>query len=371
MPEAVSIAPAVPDSLKLELLSTPVGVLGTGDGGGVELTVRDVAAEMLRRGHQVEVVAPAGSALAGIPVREVGGNLQSAAQSRDGGAAICMPADPVLGNMWAQARALQPACDLLVNFAFDWLPFYLTPFFQRSIAHFLSMGSMQDALDPVAAQVAERFPGTVGVYTASQAATFPFAAHCRCLGSGIDLAQYRFCAQPDAALGWVGRIAPEKGLEDAIAAAQQAGMPLRIWGKIQDEAYWQGVCRQYPDAPFEYRGFLATEALQAQLRRCQGLLVTPRWLEAFGNVAIEALACGVPVIAYRRGGPSEIVRHGRTGYLVEPDRVAGLVEGIQALGHLDRRACRQQAEAEYSREALGDRFEAWFRQLTERTTSSP
>jgi len=49
--------------------------------------------------------------------------------------------------------------------------------------------------------------------------------------------------------------------------------------------------------------------------------MTPRWMEAFGNVAIEALACGVPVIAYRRGGPAEIVQDGQTGFLVEPDSV--------------------------------------------------
>jgi UDP-glucose:tetrahydrobiopterin glucosyltransferase len=86
-------------------------------------------------------------------------------------------------------------------------------------------------------------------------------------------------------------------------------------------------------------------------------------VEAFGNVAIEALACGVPVISYRRGGPAEIIQAGRTGFLVEPDSVNGLVEAIARLDEIDRYTCRQQAEAEFSLEALGDRFETWFRDI--------
>jgi UDP-glucose:tetrahydrobiopterin glucosyltransferase len=86
-------------------------------------------------------------------------------------------------------------------------------------------------------------------------------------------------------------------------------------------------------------------------------------VEAFGNVAIEALACGVPVIAYRRGGPSEIVRHGETGWLVEPDSVTGLVEAIGRIDQLNRAACRQQAEQAFSLPALGERFEQWFREI--------
>jgi UDP-glucose:tetrahydrobiopterin glucosyltransferase len=91
--------------------------------------------------------------------------------------------------------------------------------------------------------------------------------------------------------------------------------------------------------------------------------MTPKWVEAFGNVAIEALACGVPVIAYRRGGPAEIIEHGKSGWLVEPDSIAGLVEAIAHLDQIDRCACRQRAEANYSMTAMGDRIEGWFRDI--------
>jgi UDP-glucose:tetrahydrobiopterin glucosyltransferase len=346
-------------------LSTSVGALGTGLGGGVELTLYNMAQILLERGHRVRVVAPEGSVLAGISIEQIAGNLQVPAQTQDRSTPICIADNSVLANMWDCARKMSKDCDILVNFAYDWLPFYLTPFFDRPIAHFVSMGSLNAAMDRAIEQTMQQFPGTVGFYTKTQAATFEFARNYAypCLGKGLDLSLYEFCSKPGTHLAWLGRISPEKALEDAVAAAKITKIPLKIWGKMQDESYWQQIGRDYPDAPIEYCGFLSTEALQKELRQCRGLLMTPRWIEAFGNVAIEALACGVPVIAYRRGGPAEIVRDGKTGWLVEPDSVAGLVTAIERIDEIDRRACRQQAEEEYSLETMGKELEDWFDRL--------
>lgn len=353
------------NNLKILFLSTSVGKLGSGLGGGVELTVLNIAKELQRRGHKIAVVAPVGSVLESIPVIEITGDLQITAQTQDYNAAIEMPADSVLANMWEYARKVEQEWDVIVNFAYDWLPFYLTPFFKTPIAHLISMASLSAFLDRIAEQIAVQFPGTIGVHTANQAQTFAFADGCQLLGNGIDLSLYEFCDKPESKLAWLGRIAPEKGLEDAVAAAKITGIPLKIMGKMQDEDYWQKICADYPDAPVEYLGFLTTTQMQEQVRRCQALLMTPRWVEAFGNVAIEALACGVPVIAYARGGPVEIVRDGLTGFLVEPDSVNGLVSAIGRIDKIDRRACRSQAEVEYSLVALGDRFEHWFNSIAD------
>ncbi len=354
--------------LKLLFVSTPVGPLGTGLGGGVELSLYNIAQEMLRRGHTLQILAPQGSKFEAMPIVQIPGELQIIAQSQERNAPITIPDNSVLANMWEYARQVQTNYDLIVNFAYDWLPFYLTPFFERAIAHFVSMGSLYDAMDRIVAQVAEQFSGTIGFYTQSQAATFPFVtadSHLPIyyLSSGIDLSLYQFCRRSQSKLAWLGRIAPEKGLEDAVAAAQITNIPLKIMGKMQDRDYWQQICQDYPDAPVEYLGFLSTAAMQQELRQCRAMLMTPRWVEAFGNVAIEALACGVPIISYRRGGPAEIVRDGKTGFLVEPDSVVGLVDAIARLDEIDRYTCRQQVEAEFSLAALGDRFEQWFRDI--------
>ncbi len=346
--------------LRLLLLSTSVGSLGSGLGGGVELTLHNIAKTLSARQHTVKIVAPAGSMCAAAPVVEIEGVLQTTAQSEGREAAIAMPANAVLANMWVYARQVQDQYDVLVNFAYDWLPFYLTPFFERPIAHLVSMGSLTKAMDDVIGQTIAQFPHSIGVHSRAQADTFAFGAQCRVLGNGFDLSLYHFCPQPEPCLAWIGRLAPEKGLEDAVAAAQMTQRPLKIWGVMQDHAYWQQIQQRYPDAPMTYEGFLPTNQLQEALGKCQALVMTPRWVEAFGNVAIEALACGVPVIAYRRGGPAEIVQHGKTGWLVEPDNIAGLVDAIAHLDEIDRYTCRQQAEATYSLAAMGDRLEHWF-----------
>lgn len=348
---------------KLLMLSTPVGAIGSGIGGGVELTLTNIAQEMMRRGHIVKIVAPQGSVVKGIPVIEIAGELQIPAQTQTRAEPIVLQNNSVLANMWNYARQVQSDYDVIVNFAYDWLPLYLTPFFNTPIAHLISMGSLTDVMDSIIEQIATNFPQTIGVHSLSQAQTFTFADKCRCLANGMDLSIYQFCAQPSDFLAWVGRIAPEKALEDAVAAAKITGIPLKIFGVKQNEQYWLDVCQKYPDAPIIYRGFLPTAELQQELGQCRALLVTPRWVEAFGNVAIEALACGVPVIAYRRGGLTEIVKDGTTGFLVEPDSVDGLVNAIKQLDKIDRHVCRQQAEMEYSQQAMGDRIEQWFRDI--------
>jgi len=347
----------------LLFLSTPVGPLGSGLGGGVELTLLNLAQELRRRHHQVTVVAPTGSQLADVPVVEISGQLQPTAHTQARDTPVLMPQDAVLANMWRFVQETQQPVDLVVNFAYDWLPFYLTPFCRRPIAHFVTMGPLRTAIDTVIHHVASQYPHRLGCYTRTQANTFPCPEAFHCLSSAIDLNQYQFCATPGAALAWLGRISPEKGLEDALAAAQAAQIPLKIMGKLEDQTYWQRLCQDFPQAADAYLGFLPTAALQTVLRQCRGLVMTPRWVEAFGNVAIEALACGLPVVAYNRGGPAEIVHHGQTGWLVPPDDVGALATAMGNIDQLDRYACRRQAEADYSLQALGHRFERWFEQI--------
>ena len=343
------------------LISTAVAPLGTGLGGGVELFVQNAVQGLQQRNHTVTVVAPETSTLSSCDrLVAIPGQLQPTAHTSQRDVPTVMPEPSVLSAMMTYAQTVQADYDIILHFCYDWLPFYLTPFFQTPIAHYVSMGSLTNAMDAVISKVTTAFPGTVGVCTQAQAATLPHPHSYRPIGSGVDLGLYHFCATPNNALGWMGRISPEKGLEDAIAAAQATQIPLKILGKLENQAYWEHLQSSYPHAPIEYLGFLDTQGLQAAIRTCRALLMTPKWIEAFGNVAIEALACGVPVLAYRRGGPTEIVRPGKTGWLVEPDNVEGLIGAIAKIDSLDRQACRQQAESEYSLEALALRYEEWF-----------
>lgn len=353
--------------MRILFISTPVGAYGSGIGGGVELTIENVAKELMRRSHTVHLAASVGSQSQTIPLIAIPGEVHSFAQNQTRTDPITFPTNSVLTNLWTYAREMQDSYDLIVNFAYDWLPFYLTQFFTTPIAHFVSMGSLLDAIDQVIAQVQKQYCDRIGVYTQTQATTFdplfPHGNQFRILSSGIDLTLYEFQPNPAPRLAWVARISPEKGLEDAAAVSVETGLEIDVLGQMQDSAYWERVQQDFPKAKLNYLGFHSTQKLQELMGNCQALLMTPKWIEAFGNVAIEALACGVPIVSYARGGPVEIIKHGKTGYLVEPDNVEALCDAAIAVPRLNRSVCRREAEAEYSLTALGDRFEKWFKDI--------
>ena len=343
--------------------STPVGALGSGIGGGVELTLHGLVDGLGGLGVHVEVAAPAGSLHVGAAVHQITGALQSSSQIAPRDAPVTMPADPVIASMWSFVRERQHRYDIVLNLAYDWLPFYVTPFLDVPVAHLVSMASVQDSMDDVITRLLAERPGTVAMHSQAQAATFgSIASGVRVIGNGIAVDRYdvHVVADDPPYLGFVGRISPEKGLEDVAALAARTGMPMRVWGLMQDEAYWKRVVRDHPDARMEHRGFLATDELQAELGGCTAIVMTPKWVEAFGNVAIEAMACGVPVIAYRRGGPAEIVVDGTTGFLVEPDDIDGLVHAVERAADLDRIMCRQLVEERFSTSALAVRVRDWL-----------
>lgn len=196
--------------LRLLLLSTPVGALGSGAGGGVELTLANCGRELQRRGHQVQVCAPSGSRLPGLEVVAIEGTPHVPAQTQARLTPITMPPHSVLANMWAWAQREQANYDLLLNFAYDWLPLYLTPFFRTPVAHLVSMASLNEAMDRAIATLARYHPIALAFHSHAQAATFGKLPPYTCLSNAIDLERYQFGDRPSAQLAWVGRIAPER-----------------------------------------------------------------------------------------------------------------------------------------------------------------
>ena len=348
---------------RLLICSTPVGPLGSGIGGGVELTLHGLVLGLSARGHHVEVVAPEGSLHVGARVHQIPGALQASSQTEGRDAPISLPPGPVLGAMWQWVRAHQHEYDVVLNLAYDWLPLYLTPFLDVPVAHLISMASLNDAMDAAVAELVRVRPDSAAVHSQAQADTFPVpAGSLRVLGNGIAVERYdvHLTADEPPHLGFIGRISPEKGIADVFAVAERTGLPVTAWGLMQDRAAWDAARAAHPGALVTYAGFLPTDDLQAAIGGCAAIVMTPKWIEAFGNVAIEAMACGVPVIAYRRGGPAEIVDDGETGFLVEPDDVDGLVAAVERIGEIDRIVCRQRVEERWSTDALAERVDTWL-----------
>lgn len=351
-------------SHRILIISTPVGPLGSGTGGGVELTLHSLVLGLTGRGHQVEVLAPAGSLHVGAVVHQIPGALQLSAHSDHRDTMVSVPADGVLAAMCEWARVHQDEFDVILNLAYDWLPYYLTPFFVTTpLAHLVSMATLSDVMDDVIVRAAAERPRNVAMHSQAQADTFPTLADVvPVIGSGIAVERYDMHVTADEPpyLGFIGRISAEKGLDDVVEVADRSGMPLKVWGLMQDRSVWDAAIAAHPGAQVSYEGFLPTDELQAAIGGCAAIVMAPKWVEAFGNVAIEAMATGVPVISYRRGGPREIIVDGETGFLVEPDDIEGLIEAVGRIDELDRVECRQRVEEEYSIPALAGRVENWL-----------
>jgi UDP-glucose:tetrahydrobiopterin glucosyltransferase len=181
----------------------------------------------------VEVVAPAGSLHVGASVHQIPGAPQVSSQTMGREAPIEMPAAPVLGAMWEWVRDHQSRFDVVINLAYDWLPFYLTPFLRVPVAHLVSMGSLNDAMDGAIADLLDARPGAAAVHSRAQAETFPaIADRLRVIGNGIAVERYdvHLTADEPRHLGFVGRISPEKGIADVFAIAQATGLPVKAGG---------------------------------------------------------------------------------------------------------------------------------------------
>lgn len=351
--------------LDLVLVNTPIGCLGSGRGGGVELTFRSVIQGLVERGHRLTVVTGRGSKLprgcSDVALVEVDGEDQPSWQHADSDAPVVMPRHSLLPQLWQAALSRSAHADAVLNFGYDWLPLWITPFLPQRLFHLISMGAVTEVMREAIETLGRWDDRRLAFHTRRQAADFSLPAPAVVVGNGFDVTNYVFQPKGGGPLGWAGRIAPEKGLEDAAAAAAALGDRLLVWGFREDEAYAAHVEATVPSGTIEWRGFLATPELQQDLGLCRALINTPKWNEAYGNVVVEAMACGVPVIAYDRGGPGELIEPGLNGWLVPPDDVVALESAITRCDRIDRFACRQWVESHATYEVLSRRIEAWIR----------
>ncbi|MEW5849617.1 MAG: glycosyltransferase family 4 protein [Myxococcota bacterium] len=148
---------------------------------------------------------------------------------------------------------------------------------------------------------------------------------------GLPEDLYRPTFQAGGYLCLLGRVAPEKGVEDAIAIARRTGIPLRIAAKVgpPDAAYFQSLRKELTPPLVEFVGEVDDRQKNELLGGALALLMPVHWPEPFGLVMIEAMACGTPVIAYRAGSVPEVVEDGVTGFICN-----GLEEAVRAVSRL-------------------------------------
>jgi glycosyltransferase involved in cell wall biosynthesis len=193
----------------------------------------------------------------------------------------------------------------------------------------------------------------------SQRATMPEANWSGMVHHGLPETLHTFRSGRGDYLAFLGRISPEKGLERAIEIARRTGTRLKVAAKVYDEDrnYFETVIRPLLEASasfVEFVGEVGGAAKDEFLGEAAALLFPIDWPEPFGLVMIEAMACGTPVIAWRKGSVPEIMKDGVTGFVV--DSIEDAVRCIPRLASIRREDCRRDFEERFRAERMANEY---------------
>ncbi len=193
--------------------------------------------------------------------------------------------------------------------------------------------------------------------------------------NGINPDEFKFNNKNKNYLVWLGRITEKKGIIEAIKAAKKAKIILKIAAKVDkshlpDVEFYNKKVRPLIDGKqIQYFGEVGSFKKNILLRNALALLSPIKWNEPFGLVMTEAMACGTPVIAFGEGSVPEIVKNGKTGFVVSPfnknkkPNIEGLVEAIKKVDQMDRRECRKRVEEKFAVEKMADGYEEVYRKI--------
>ncbi|MBW6435974.1 glycosyltransferase family 4 protein [Actinoplanes hulinensis] len=179
---------------------------------------------------------------------------------------------------------------------------------------------------------------------------------------GVDLSGLPFHADGGDDLILFGRIHPDKGTDIAIEIARRAGRRLVICGIVQDREYFAECVEPLIDGErVVYLGSVGPDERGTILGSGAALLHPIRFAEPFGLSVVESMACGTPVIAYRKGSMPEVVDEGVTGHLV--DGADEAVAAVQRIADIDRAACSARARQRFSADRMVDQYLAIYRNI--------
>jgi glycosyltransferase involved in cell wall biosynthesis len=323
--------------------------------GGIERIVDMLARGLSERGHDVTLFANAESTcpVALVPWR---GRRSSAAWS-------------TLQNAATLAREVA-ARRLDVVHSFSRLA-YLTPILPLSLPKLMSY---QRDISARTTRLASRLAGDSLEYTTIsrwmvEARGLPGRWSLIPNGVPLDAYQPTPSVGPDAPLVMLGRMEKIKGPHLAIEVARRAGLRLVLAGNVPPEhRHWfdAEVGPHVDDDKVRYLGPVNDAEKNRLLGAARALLMPILWEEPFGIVMVEAMACGAPVIGFRRGAVPEVVEDGVTGFVV--DDLDGMVAATAKVEFLSRRSCRERVEALYSDGAITEAYISIYERMSAANT---
>jgi glycosyltransferase involved in cell wall biosynthesis len=182
--------------------------------------------------------------------------------------------------------------------------------------------------------------------------------------NGIDVKKLEFSDKPKDYFSFLGRMSPEKGPVQAIKIARMAGVKLKMAAKVDavDLEYFKKEVEPLIDGKqIEFIGEIGPAEKSDFLKNSIGLIAPIQWEEPFGLFFVEAMACGAPVIACRRGSVPEIVKDKKTGFII--DTIEEGAEAVKNIDKISRTACRKHVEENFTIEKMVDGYEKIYKKI--------
>ena len=326
--------------------------------GGIEVIIDQLATGLRDQGHDV-LLFTTGDSTCAVPRRH---HLDRAEGSR-------------MGHTGPELRHVLAAYDAMAEWGADLVhdhtlagPVHAASTIDRtssgssgSSGAFPVVTTMHNQFDAELADIYRRIAGRVPIIAISHAQRRPVPdlPIARVIHHGLRATDFPIGtghpAEPDGRdyCLFLGRMSPDKGPHRAMEAAYKAGMRLIMCAKMRDPwefDYFDEYVRPYLNEDIQYLGEVPHDRKLELLAGARALLFPIRWNEPFGMVALEAMACGTPVLAFPEGAIPEIVEHGRTGFLC--DDVPALAEAIGRIDRIDRNECRAAVEGYFSTDRM-------------------
>ena len=320
--------------------------------GGTERVVSYLTEELVRAGHDVTLFASGDSLTEArlVPVCK-----QSLRLAPD-----CI--DPLTHHLLLVERVFEEIDNFdLVHFHIDYLHYPRSRY--QQVPTLTTLHGRLDIPDLVPLYKRFRSMPVVSI-SDSQRAPLPWLNWQGTIYHGVPVDSLTYQGAAGKYLAFLGRISPEKGLDQAIQIAQMAGIELKIAAKIDraDQAYFEAVIKPLLRQPgIEFVGEVGHAEKNEFLGRAIALLCPIQWPEPFGLVMIEAMACGTPVVAYHPGSVPEVVEHGVSGFIVGDAREAA--QAVVAAPTLSRRRCRKYFERRFSSARMCEDYLALYRRV--------
>ena len=349
--------------LRIALVAPLVTTIAEPQQGGSQVIVADLAVGLTRHGHDVDVYAATGSLIPGAHVVDTG--IESASLS----AALIRPDRPrrplrALDDAYEHVFGMveRERYDVVHSHGFD------PPALRRAraglapVIHTVHLPPEPEAVEALREAQQASEPGiVVGVSAAQARAWSLFVRFDRVIRNGVPVSLIPWTHRPGDGLIYAGRLSAEKGAAIAVEIALQSGERIDLFGAAYSDAYARDLRRRHEGDPrVGFHEALPRAELWQRLASARAVLCPSDWDEPYGLVAAEAQAAGTPVVAFARGGLTEVIDDGVTGFLVEPGDMGGAVAAVRSVATLDRRGCRQHAVDHLDFEACLAGYEALY-----------